>query len=175
MFMCNSLCLMILICNILLYHHILSKDKASSSLENDWRFLSTSPHVTPWHCFGMTYLLVFSSRNFFVAGVFHPYYIPLNLCSAYTFEISHLCSHVISNVSLSVLFPSSWESSFEWNQHKSKICLFFAYSIFFHWDDDLYTSSNIIRIIKSRRMWWVEHVARMGERREVYRVLVGKP
>jgi hypothetical protein len=40
---------------------------------------------------------------------------------------------------------------------------------------DLYTSSNIIRIIKSRRMRWAGHVARMGEKRNVYRLLVGKP
>ena len=41
--------------------------------------------------------------------------------------------------------------------------------------NDLYCSPNIVRVIKSRRMRWVRHVARMGERRGVYRVLVGKP
>jgi hypothetical protein len=40
---------------------------------------------------------------------------------------------------------------------------------------NLYTSPDIIRQIKSRRMRWAGHVARMGERRNVYRVLVGKP
>jgi hypothetical protein len=40
---------------------------------------------------------------------------------------------------------------------------------------DLYSSPGIIRIIKSRRMRWVGHVARMGEKRNVYRLLVGKP
>jgi hypothetical protein len=39
----------------------------------------------------------------------------------------------------------------------------------------LYSSPNIIRVIKSRRLRWAEHVARMGERRGAYRVLVGKP
>jgi hypothetical protein len=39
----------------------------------------------------------------------------------------------------------------------------------------LYSSPNIIKIIKSRRMRWAEHVARMGEKRNVYRLLVGKP
>jgi hypothetical protein len=39
----------------------------------------------------------------------------------------------------------------------------------------LYSSSIIIRQIKPRRMRWVGHVARMGEDRKVYRVLVGKP
>jgi len=38
----------------------------------------------------------------------------------------------------------------------------------------LYSSHNIVRVIKSRRMRWAGHVARMGEERGVYRVLVGK-
>jgi hypothetical protein len=40
---------------------------------------------------------------------------------------------------------------------------------------NLYSSPNIVRIIKSRRMRWAGHVARMGEKRNVYRLLVGKP
>jgi hypothetical protein len=40
---------------------------------------------------------------------------------------------------------------------------------------NLYKSPDIIRQIKSRRMRWAEHVARMGEGRNVYRVLVRKP
>jgi hypothetical protein len=39
----------------------------------------------------------------------------------------------------------------------------------------LYSSPNIVRVIKSRRMRWVGHVARMGKGRGVYRVLVGRP
>jgi hypothetical protein len=39
----------------------------------------------------------------------------------------------------------------------------------------LYSSSSIIRIIKSRRMRWAGHVARIGEKRNAYRILVGKP
>ena len=41
--------------------------------------------------------------------------------------------------------------------------------------NDLYSSPNIVRVIKSRRMRWAGHVARLGEKRGVYRVLVGKP
>jgi len=41
--------------------------------------------------------------------------------------------------------------------------------------NDLYSSSNNVRVIKSRRMRWAGHVARMGEERGVYRVLVRKP
>jgi hypothetical protein len=39
----------------------------------------------------------------------------------------------------------------------------------------LYSSPAIIRTIKSRRKGWVGHVARMGEKRYAYRLLVGKP
>jgi hypothetical protein len=39
----------------------------------------------------------------------------------------------------------------------------------------LYSSQSIIRRIKSRRMRWAGHVARMGEKRNAYRLLVGKP
>ena len=41
--------------------------------------------------------------------------------------------------------------------------------------NDLCCSPNIVRVIKSRKMRWAGHVARMGEERVVYRVLVGKP
>jgi hypothetical protein len=40
---------------------------------------------------------------------------------------------------------------------------------------DLYSSPSIIRIIKSRKMRWAGHVTRMWEKRNAYRVLVGKP
>jgi hypothetical protein len=41
--------------------------------------------------------------------------------------------------------------------------------------NNLYFSPNIVRVIKSRRIRWTGHVARMGEERVVYKVLVGKP
>jgi hypothetical protein len=40
---------------------------------------------------------------------------------------------------------------------------------------NLYSSPNVIRMIKSRRMRWVGHVARNGEKMNAYRILVGKP
>jgi hypothetical protein len=40
---------------------------------------------------------------------------------------------------------------------------------------DLYFSASIIRIIKSTEVRWTGHIARMGEKRNVYRLLVGKP
>jgi hypothetical protein len=39
----------------------------------------------------------------------------------------------------------------------------------------LYSSPYIIRVIKSRRMRWTGHVARMGQKRGAYRILVGRP
>jgi len=41
--------------------------------------------------------------------------------------------------------------------------------------NELYSSPNILRVTKSRRMRWADHVVHMGEERGVYRVLVGKP
>ena len=41
--------------------------------------------------------------------------------------------------------------------------------------NDLYSLPNIVRVVKSRRMRWAGNVARLGEDRGVYRVLVGKP
>jgi hypothetical protein len=40
---------------------------------------------------------------------------------------------------------------------------------------NLYSSPSIIRMVMSRRMIWAGHVARMGEKRNGYRILVGKP
>jgi hypothetical protein len=40
---------------------------------------------------------------------------------------------------------------------------------------DLYSSPSIIRIMKSRRMKWAGHIARMGEKRNAYRLLMRKP
>jgi hypothetical protein len=40
---------------------------------------------------------------------------------------------------------------------------------------DLHSSPSIIRIIKSKRMRWAGHVARIGEKRNAYRLFVGKP
>jgi len=58
--------------------------------------------------------------------------------------------------------PMREEVTVEWRKlHNEEFC-------------DLYHTTNIIRTIKSRRMRWVGHVARMGERGGVYRVVVGK-
>jgi hypothetical protein len=41
--------------------------------------------------------------------------------------------------------------------------------------NDVYSSLNIIRVIKSRRMRWAGHVGRMVEKRSAYGILVGRP
>ena len=41
--------------------------------------------------------------------------------------------------------------------------------------NDLYSTPNIVRVIKSRKMRWAGHVACVGEKRGIYTVLVGKP
>jgi hypothetical protein len=59
--------------------------------------------------------------------------------------------------------PKRDEVTGEWRKlHDEELC-------------DLYSSLSIIRIIKSRRMRWADHVARMGEKRNAYRLFVGKP
>jgi len=62
------------------------------------------------------------------------------------------------------IFGPRWEEvAREWRKlHNEKL-------------NDLYCSSSIVQVIKSRRMIWAGHVALMGERRGVCRVLVGKP
>jgi len=71
---------------------------------------------------------------------------------------------VFENMVLRRIFGPRWdEVTGEWrNFHNEEL-------------NDLYTSPNIVRVIKSRRMRWAGHVARMGGQRRVYRVLVGKP
>ena len=59
-------------------------------------------------------------------------------------------------------------------QRTYQLHLFIYLSIYLQLNG-LYSSPNIVRVIKSRRIRWAGHVARMGEERGAYRVLVGKP
>jgi hypothetical protein len=62
-----------------------------------------------------------------------------------------------------VFVPKRDEVTGEWRKlHKEEL-------------NDLYTLPNIVRVVKSRRMSWAGHVARMGKDRGVHRLLVGKP
>ena len=71
---------------------------------------------------------------------------------------------VFENMVLRRIFgPKRDEITGEWRRlHKEEL-------------NDLYSTPNIVWVIKSRRMRWVGNEARMGEERGVYRVLVGKP
>ena len=62
-----------------------------------------------------------------------------------------------------ILGPNREEVTGEWRKLHNEVL------------NDLYSPPNIVRVIKSRRMRWARHVARMRERRGVYRGLVGKP
>jgi len=68
-----------------------------------------------------------------------------------------------NRVSRRIFGPKRAEVTGEWRQlHNEQL-------------NDLYSSPIILRVIKSRRMRWAGHVVHMGERRGIYRVLVGKP
>jgi hypothetical protein len=59
--------------------------------------------------------------------------------------------------------PKRDEATVDWRRlHKEEL-------------NDLYSSPNSIRVIKSRRLRWAGHVARMGEERDAYRILEGRP
>jgi hypothetical protein len=53
--------------------------------------------------------------------------------------------------------------------------MFISFLYIFRELNGLYSLPNIVRVIQSRRLRWAGHVARMGEGRDVYRVLMGKP
>ena len=69
------------------------------------------------------------------------------------------------------------EKSF--NTIRNAVCIYMnakynsVFNLFMY--SDLYSLPNIVWVVKSRRMRWAGHVARMGERRVMHRVLVGKP
>ena len=82
-----------------------------------------------------------------------------------TTDQSHLPQHLamLGMVLRRIFGPRRDEVTGEWRRlHNEEL-------------NDLYCSLNIVRVIKSRGMRWAGHVARIGEEREVYRVLVGKP
>ena len=68
-----------------------------------------------------------------------------------------------NRVSMRILEPKKDEVTGEWRKLQNEEF------------NDLCSSTNIVRVIRSRRMRWAGHVRGMGEKRGVYIVLVGKP
>jgi hypothetical protein len=86
-------------------------------------------------------------------------------CENWSLTLREKCRlRVFENRMLRRIFdPKRDEVTGEWRKlHKEEL-------------NNLYSSTNIVQVIKSRRMRWAGHIARMGEGRVVYRVLVGKP
>ena len=78
-------------------------------------------------------------------------------------NIYKLVFFIICLLLLLLLLTKRYEVTREWTKlHNEEL-------------NDLYSSPNIVWVSKSRRMRWAGHVARMGESRGLYRVLVGKP
>ena len=80
-----------------------------------------------------------------------------------TFMLRNTCRQDASSGDKTIRRPRKDEVTGEWRRLHNKEL------------NDLYSSPNIMRVIKSRRMRWTGHVARMGEEMGAYRVLVGKP
>jgi hypothetical protein len=92
--------------------------------------------------------------------------LPVALCGCEIWSLTLREEHrlrVFENRVLRRIFGPKREEDGSWrNLHNDE----------FH---SLYSSPNIVRVIRSRRMRWAGHMARMGEGRGVYRVLVGRP
>jgi hypothetical protein len=106
------------------------------------------------------------SRNVRVK-IYKTIILPVVLCGCETWSLTLREEHklrVFENRVLRRIFgPNRYEITGEWTK---------LYNGELH---NLYSSPDIIRHIKSMRMRWAGHVARMGEARNVYRVLVRKP
>jgi len=85
-------------------------------------------------------------------------------CETWSLALREECRlRVFENRVLRRIFgPKRDEVTREWRKHNEEL-------------NDLYSSANIVWVIKLRRLGWAGHVARMVEMRGVYRVLVGKP
>jgi hypothetical protein len=107
-----------------------------------------------------------SSKNLKI-GIYKTIILPVVLYGCETWSLTLRDEHrlrVFENRVLRRIFgPKRDEGTGEWRTlHNEELC-------------DLYSSPSIIRIIKSRRMRWAGHVARIGAKRNAYRLLVGKP
>jgi hypothetical protein len=89
--------------------------------------------------------------------------LPVVLCGSLTLREQHRLRVFENRVLKRIFGPMRGEATEGWRKlHNEEL-------------HNLYSSPNRIRMIKSRRMEWAGHVARMGEKRNAYRILVGKP
>jgi hypothetical protein len=117
-------------------------------------------------------LLLLSSKSFFFPShikkpkIYRTVFLPVILYGCETWSLTLGEEHrlrVFENRVLRRIFGPKREEDGSWRKlHNDEL-------------HSLYSSSNIVEVIKSRRMRWTAHVARMGEGRGVYRVLVGRP
>jgi hypothetical protein len=119
-------------------------------------------------------LLLFSPKYFVFPShikklktkIYETVIFPVVLCGCETWSLTLREEHrlrVFENRVLRRIFGPKGEEDGSWRKlHNEELHI-------------LYSSPNIVRVIKSRRTRWAGHVARMGEGRDVYGVLVGRP
>jgi hypothetical protein len=93
--------------------------------------------------------------------------LPVVLCGCETWSLTLREEHRLkvfeNRVLRRILLPRRDEVTGEWRKRHNEAL------------QDLYSSASIIEIMKARRMRRAEHVTRMGEKRDAYRLFVGKP
>jgi hypothetical protein len=115
-------------------------------------------------------LLLFSPKSFVfpthIKKIYRTVILPVVLYGCGTWSLTLREEHrlrVFENRVMRKIFGPEREEDGSWRKlHNDEI-------------HNMYSLPNIFRVIKSRRMRWTGHVARMGEGRGVYRVLVGRP
>jgi hypothetical protein len=92
-----------------------------------------------------------------------PYTIGLRMVELYLYSSIRLHGVVLNKLNPGIILPYILSS--------------FGYSRKLHNEElhNLHSSPSVVTMIKSRRMRWAGHVARIGEKRNAYRILVGKP
>ena len=117
-----------------------------------WAKFSLSPHALIMnYCENSN--SVNSSRISY--AVTHTWYLPANWCM---YVCTHVCMWILRGI-----FGSKRDENGEWRRlHNEEL-------------HSLYRSTNIVRVIKSRRLRWAGHVARLEEGRSAFKILTSKP
>ena len=116
-----------------------------------------------------------SGTSFSVPEGWYTLYKQIMHCDIWTREMYFTKQLHIDPQSLGNFLADNLDSVYCNPCHKPQThCVFILMLVCLNERNDLYSLPNIVRWIKSRRMRWAGQVARLGERRRVYRVLVGK-